>query len=559
MRQWTCQVVEEGGTVVAVATSKERHRITGLPAVGSWVVVRDDGTHEVLAHAGTRRAELIGLVVDAGIAPVHDEAVHALAEERAADLALHDLTDLSHLPFVPIDEPTSRDLDQAVAIARRGDGYVVWYALADAAWFVRVGDALYEDAIARGATYYLPGLVVPMLPRILSEDAISLNAGVDRRAMVFELTLDATGACTDCAIHRARVRCRHKLDFAGVQAFLDGAPVDWDPDVQASLRLLPEVGQRRIALAESRGVIQYRRTEVDVKLHERRFVALDGPRNDVERYNEQISLLTNVQGARFLRDHHAKPSTQPIYRVHEAPAASRYGELATLSRQMAALHGLDADRWVWRPADQPLATWLDGLPPGPVAAALHRQAMVINRPSHFASSPGVHHGVGADVYGRFTAPMREVVGIFLHQEVWEVLGHAAPDPDHGEALAERVIRVSNAARERQRRFDREVNRLVLDDLFANATGGFPGVILGLTPSRVHVQLDRPTVDVKVYAAHLEAHRGTTLTLIDATHMVDAHGTPVFRLGDRVEVHVVGRDAQRDRWELRLAGSADVAP
>lgn len=526
--------------------------VAGLPPEGSWIDLREDGSYELLAPAGSRQTDLVELVVREGVDPVQDPEVLREAEHVARDLGLDDLADFRHLPLVPIDEVTSRDLDQAVAIERRGEGYVVWYALADAAWFVRPGSALYEASLERGATYYLPGLVVPMLPRLLSEDRISLNAGVDRRAMLFELTLAADGRCVDRAIHRARIRCRHKLDFGGVQRFLDGAEVEWDADVQASLRLLREVGERRIQLADERGVVRYRRTEVDVHLTGLRFIAIDGPRSEVERYNEQISLLTNVQGALFLReDAEEHPEVQPIYRVHEAPSETRFRELVHLTRAFARVHGLPEEVWVWDPQRRPLADYLDDLPPGPQARAIHRQAMVVNRPSHFASEPGRHFGVGADVYGRFTAPMREVVGIYLHHEVWEKLGQA--QVGHDEALRDRVVDVSNRARERQRLFNREVNRMVLDDLLAaDLAAGGPGregVVLGLTPSRLHVQLDEPRVDVKVYVRHLEQACGETFQLEDGVVM--AGGTTRFRLGDRVRVQVLGEDAGRDRWELTL--------
>lgn len=550
MKRLVGQVKRKGERLAVVGVDRRPRFVPDLPAEGSWVelVHRDDWTVErVLAEPASGLAALYALVIKAGIYPTHTQAVMDEAEAWVAEPGIDDpqLVDLTHLPFVPIDEVTSKDLDQALAIEQRGEGYVVWYALADAAYYVRPGSELFEDSLKRGATYYLPGLTIPMLPTSLSEGIISLNAGEDRRAMVFELHLDARGACTQRRIHRARVHCRHKLDFGGVQAFLDGAQVDWDADVQASLRLLPQVGELRIQRAEERNVVRYRRAEVDVKLHGLVFVALDGPRNDVERYNEQISLLTNVEGARFLRE--GGTHVEPVYRVHEAPSEERVDELRALTEAVAASHG--DTRWAWR--DQSLNDWLEHLPQGPIARALHRQAMVINRPSHFASTPGAHFGVGADVYGRYTAPMREVVGIFLHNEVWEELaGAPSPEPYDGPELQARVIQVANQARERQRQFNRQANRLVLDDLFANTPEPVPCTVMGLTPSRVHVQLDRPRVDVKVYVAHLQERWGTELAL-DGVELKDAQGGVRIRLGDRMRVSVVERDRKRDRWNLAL--------
>ena len=150
----------------------------------------------------------------------------------------------------------------------------------------------------------------------------------------------------------------------------------------------------------------------------------------------------------------------------------------------------------------------------------------------------------------------KVVGIFLHNEVWELLAGAASEEIYdGPALQTQVVDAANRSRELQRQFNRDANRLVLDDLFAGATAPVPGTVLGLAPGRVHVQLDSPKVDVKVYVAHLEARWGVTLTQGDV-ELIDASGAVRLRLGDRVSVSVVARDEGRDRWNLAVDPLAD---
>src|SRR5262245_17333930 len=92
------------------------------------------------------------------------------------------LIDRTALPFVTIDNQDSRDLDQALCVTAEKYGWCLWYALADAAHFVKPGSALFAAALERGASFYLPGLSIPMLPRALSEDLVSLNQNVPRRA-----------------------------------------------------------------------------------------------------------------------------------------------------------------------------------------------------------------------------------------------------------------------------------------------------------------------------------------------------------------------------------------
>ena len=69
-------------------------------------------------------------------------------------LPAHDLRDV---PFLTIDPPGSTDLDQAMALSRTGDGYLVQYAIADVAAFD---------------------------PPVLSEDRASLLADQDRSSAV---------------------------------------------------------------------------------------------------------------------------------------------------------------------------------------------------------------------------------------------------------------------------------------------------------------------------------------------------------------------------------------
>lgn len=476
-----------------------------------------------------------------------------------------ELVDLEHLPFATIDEVSSRDLDQALCIQQEGEQLVAWYAIADAAHFVPLGSALFAEGLRRGATAYLPGRVIPMLPAELSEGIVSLNPGVVRRARVWRMTIDADGVCLDTELIPARIRSRAKLDYDGVQAWLDGRAPDPcpDPGVLRSLALLPTVGGLRLTNADERGVVRYRRRELSVALADGglSFVATGSDRNDVERFNEQLSLLCNVEGARRLqRALDLSGVLQPIYRVHEPPEDTELAHLEATLAELVVHHRLDPDRWSWtRASGQPLATFLDGLPhagpEGRIAAAIHRQAVLLNRRSVYRAAPGPHHGVGAPVYGRFSAPMREIVGVFLHQELAELdagraqpLPEGAPDPG---AVRRAVIEASSRSRSLQRTLDRQVNRAALDHLFRSSTEPLPGTVVGLSRGRLHVQLDEPPIDVKVYLRHLRQRHGELQLDEHAVALLRPDQPPLVRLGDGVRIRVLGPDGDTDRWALDL--------
>ncbi len=523
-------------------------------------------------HADRDRvpAALLAILDDEGLDPRFSAEVEAEAEALVADPGLDDpaLADEDGVPYVTVDGEGTRDLDQALHLERDGSGYRIRYAIADAAHYVRPGTALFAEALRRGTSFYLPGLSVPMLPRRLSEGAVSLNAGVPRRALVFDMRVDADGQCLGTTLRRACIRSRAKLTFEQVQALLDD-PVSSPlarAEFASSLALLPTVGTLRQLEAAARQVIRFHRQEVQVGLENGAFTVLARVRHAVERHNEQLSLLCNAEGGRLLCaavGDDTSRAAQAIYRVHPAPSPERLLELEQQVGEIVRLHDLDPAHWSWQP-QAPLSAWVDALPALAtdehlvrIARAIERQAVMVNVRSVFSAEPGQHFGVGAQPYARFSAPMREVVGVFVHKEAVELLGLTPRRPAADDAaLRDQVVAAANTARERQRRLIDLTNRRVLDQFFA-ADLALPrdrrplraGTIMGITSSKIHVTLDAPPIDVKLYVADAgRALGGVWLKLSPGrAALLDEHDQALFTVGDPIELRLVRRDEPRDRW------------
>lgn len=228
-----------------------------------------------------------------------DFAPEVLAEAAdVQDLQPVGRVDLTDVPFVTVDPPGSRDLDQAMHLARTPFGYRVRYAIADVGALVRPGGALDAAAHERVVTMYCPDERVPLHPTSLSEDAGSLLPEVDRLAVVWDLALDREGELRDVVVRRAVVRSRARLDYPGLQRRLDDGG---DPDDLP--RLLAEVGTARAALERTRGGVSLARPEQEVveapgggwRLEYRAPLA-------VEEHNEQVSLFTGMAAARLMLD-----------------------------------------------------------------------------------------------------------------------------------------------------------------------------------------------------------------------------------------------------------------
>lgn len=470
-----------------------------------------------------------------------------------------ELRDLTALPMVTIDGPGTRDLDQAIYVEARGGGFHLYYAIADASYYVRPGTALHAEALRRGASYYLPGQSIPMLPRALSEGLVSLGPDGDRRALVFDVELDGRGTVTSFALVRARVRSRAKLTFAAVDDFVAGrARCPGPRAVGPSLLAIAALGELRGKHEDRAAMVRYWRTEAAVRLTADGQVVVDAAeRTPIELANEQVSILCNALGGRYLQGG-SEELVQPIYRVHEPPDPERVVGFERLVAQVARGRGLPDDPWLYRrAADQGLAGYLQHLPtngPGArLARALHRQAMLLNGRSRFDAEPRAHFGVGEQIYSRFTAPMREMVGVHCHaQAIDRLRGRSPRSRAEDEDIRARVIEAGNRAKDVQRNLGREIDRQVIMAVLGPEAARpleqrtrWTGTVVGLAPGRVHIVLDTPPIDVRAPLVEQGKHKGAGwLSIVDdgARLVRKDDGAVVCRLGDEVHVVATGPEA-----------------
>lgn len=219
--------------------------------------------------------------------------VVAAALQAAANPRLPSL-DRTEIEFVTIDPPDSMDLDQALHIERAGDGYTVHYAIADVAAWVQPGDPIDREARKRGETLYAPDKRTPLHPPELSEGAASLLPDQVRPALLWTLTVDATGEGTEVDVRRALVKSRAKLNYAGVQKELDAGTA---PE---SLQLLREVGLLREQRERERGGVNLPIPDQEVVTGNGDWTLEFRAQLPVEGWNAQISLLTGMAAAQLM-------------------------------------------------------------------------------------------------------------------------------------------------------------------------------------------------------------------------------------------------------------------
>lgn len=253
--------------------------------------------HSPRKHAAANLDELLLALEKELEVPAHfDQAALAAAEEAVANLAPAPNDD-SALPFFTIDPEGATDLDQAMYLERASEGYVVNYAIADVPAFVHLGSKLDEVTRSRGQTFYLPHRKISLHPPLISEDQGSLLAGQVRRAFLWRITLDRSGAITDVQLTRTMIKSREQLDYHTAQQKLD------DSQGGEQLELLAEIGALRIEQERLRGGASLNLPDQEVEPETNGYKLVSGHPLPLEDYNAQISLLTGIAAARIMLDH----------------------------------------------------------------------------------------------------------------------------------------------------------------------------------------------------------------------------------------------------------------
>ncbi|MFA5623512.1 MAG: RNB domain-containing ribonuclease [Bradymonadales bacterium] len=588
--------------VALLKRKKEQRRLLTLQQDIAWSNVENASDYEdapndsyvLLERLSAEKFKVLRLAKPGSV--LHE--VYAIAEKNALDFSFPEkvedelaailsqptsfdrLSDYSHLPFVTIDGEGTMDLDQALYVERAKDSdykiendcvYVVWYAIADPSHFIRYGSALYEEALQRGASIYFAGFSAPMLPRALSTGLISLNEGVDRRALLFIMQINEEGKCIKTELLRSKIRSVAKLSNEEVSQYYKSpqnhrlAKQSFTP----SLLAFKEVALLRVKEARTRNVVHFNRVSLDVSLDvdRDRFVLGFDERDEVSLYNEQLSLLCNMEGAKFLLQQQSRdPDILAIFRNHEAPSQESLLELEQSIAALCDVHQL-SDVWRWERTKQSLSDYLDALPNSTtkheryyrLRQAIERQILMMQRRSVFSPAAGLHSALGVNPYARFSAPMREIVGIFTHREAIEGL-HISPyglSIEENSKLRTRVIEAANRAKDKQSRISKAIDSAAIaraisrDYKIPKAQRPVRvGTIMGMKSSALYVRLDSPPIELKVYIKDIIEEQKQNYILNEAKTVLQSEdGRVRYVVGQSIGLRVHSYNAKKNKWSV----------
>lgn len=390
------------------------------------------------------------------------------------------IVDRTEIPFVAIDPPGSRDLDQAFAAeARPGGGWRVFYAIADVAAFVAVGSALDDEARERGVTLYSPDLRSSLHPEALNEDAASLLADVDRQVLLWTIDLDATGEIDHAHVERATVRNRRTMTYLEAQHEIDLGGAD------ESLALLKPIGLARQELERQRGAVSLQLPAQEITKDANGYHLVYDRELPIEGWNAQISLLTGIAAARIMID-------GGVGLLRTLPTPDEY----TIHQIRSTALGLGIS---W-PESMSYAERVRTIKPDtpPTAAFLSRAARGLRGAGYVAFANGdipehPEHSAIASVYAHVTAPLRRVSDRFTNEVVLALVSGREVPPWVLHALPD-MPAIMGRSRSRDRSLERTVTDYVETMCMKDRVGDiFSAVVTGHGRDTSTLMITEPAV------------------------------------------------------------------
>lgn len=417
------------------------------------------------------------------------EVAKTLPDEVDMQKYLGKRKDLTNINTFTIDGEDTRDIDDAISISKNSNGtYKLGVHIADVGEYVTLNSVIDKEAFKRGTSVYFPNLVLPMLPRELSNGICSLNEMVNRLALSVFMDINLKGEVTNYEICESIIKSKKRFTYTVIQKIIDGDKRECElnaPFVN-DVKLMQELNLILIKMREKRGAIDFEIPESKITLNELGDVLTieKAPRDDSHRLIESFMVAANETIAT-----HFKNMKAPfVYRVHEQPDSEKMANFLRL----ATGYGVKTTAYPDNISPLDLQRILKQVEELDCKVMLNSLCLRSLKKAKYSPECLGHFGLASTMYCHFTSPIRRYPDLTIHRIIKLFLRGQL----EGKLLTEQrqfVAASSLNSSDREQAADK-VERDV-DDLYRvfymthHIGEEFEGIVSGVTNFGVFVQLE----------------------------------------------------------------------
>ncbi|MEM7623411.1 MAG: VacB/RNase II family 3'-5' exoribonuclease [Planctomycetota bacterium] len=570
------------GVITKVLGAAGEPDVETQAVIAAYSLPDGDFPEECVQQAREASAEF-----DRQIADWRERGQEAL-DEYARENGQAPREDITDVFISTIDPPDAKDYDDAISIRRLEksefgfEGWELGVHIADVAHFIPAGSPLDEEGYERGNSVYLPRLVIPMLPEVLSNGICSLQEGVPRFAKTAWMRYDSKGKVRAQGVQQTLIKSSKRTTYLEAQALIEGdleeaekhAKTDpvYSEELIATMRemdTLAKVIQRR---RRQQGMISLNLPDVELVFDEDGNV-VDGVEEDdafTHTLIEMFMVEANECVARLFED----LGVPLIRRIHPDPVPGNVGHL----QKVAVVAGYRIPK---EPSREEMQNLIEATKGTPAARAVSMAVLRTLSKAEYSPALIGHFALASTAYAHFTSPIRRYPDLTVHRSIAEYLkatgnGARLPEGDDaklklGKDLVQRkgcpsegalqdIGRHCTGTEQNAESAERELRQLLVLQLLSEKHIGdeFGGVVTGVTPRGVFVQIDRFLADGMIKKEDLpgDVTRSSKPPrwVIDGRTgaLVDSNSGRSFNMGDLVKVTIAAVDLQKRQLELQIA-------
>ena len=498
-----------------------------------------------------------------------------------------DLTGDDYFIFT-IDPPDAKDFDDAISIEHdvAADVWTLGVHIADVSHFVRQDSEMDSEAKVRGNSVYLPRLVIPMLPEVLSNGVCSLQEGVNRFTKSVFMTFDSRGKVLRQRVSNTVIRSRKRLTYLEAQALIEGdqkesrkharAEPDYSDELLDALRKSDRLAKILEQRRQRDGMIVLNLPEVNLVFDDEGHVIDAEPEDNAYTHKliEMFMVEANEALARLFED----LNVAILRRVHPEPS---FGDMQEL--RLFAMAAGGAVRVPDEPTRKDLQIILDATRNTPAARAIHFAVLRTLTKAEYSPAMIGHFALASEHYAHFTSPIRRYPDLTLHRALDAYLdltdnGRNPPGGKKRHSIGRRLLddprvldegrlielgRHTSSTEVEAELAERELREfLVLQFLHEKHLGDeFAGVITGMTGAGVFISIDRFLVEGRINVRDLpgsdeKPDRWTVDETVGRARA--ARSGAILAIGDIVTVQVVAVDLAARKLDLAITKMPEKA-
>ena len=496
----------------------------------------------VIAGKRDDKSELKSLGISYGLDLMQDFSFDIKQElknipSKVNDDDITDRVDRTNERVFTIDASDAMDLDDAVQVKKQGDNYLLSVYIADVSHYVKDGSNLDKEAIYRGTSIYIPGTVIPMLPKKLSNGICSLNQGVKRLTLAIDILFDDGGNVIESNVFKSIIRVTKKMSYDNVYKVIIGENVkgymEYKDDIMQMKELAILLNKKRVEsgsinfdIPETKVVLDENGNVVDIKPYEITIA---------NKIIEEFMLAANMQIAEkfyFL-------DLPFIYRIHEKPDEEKLRDL----NEVLNVYNIHI-KAVKNIHPKTLSDILDKVEDEEEKKIISSYMLRTLKLAKYSEECIGHFGLAAKYYCHFTSPIRRYPDLFIHRVISDYIdsGYMLDDKKISKYSSDAIeyAKLSSSAEKQATTIERDFDDLYKCIYMNNYIGEeFEAVISNVTSFGIFVRLENTVEglisfdninDLDYYIYDEKKHR-----------LIGERTSKIFKIGDKLKVKLVKSD------------------